>query len=41
MLEKDSTKTTPVKKKMAYETLSHMNIGAKVLNEILTNLFQC
>ena len=24
-----------------YETLSHMNTGAKILNEILTNQFQC
>lgn len=41
MLEKDSTKTTQLKKKKAYEKLSLMNIGAKILNEIPTNQFQC
>lgn len=40
MLEKDSTKTTQLKKKK-YEKLSLMNIGAKILNEIPTNQFQC
>lgn len=41
MFEKDSTKTMQLKKKKAHETLSHMNTGAKILNEILTDQFQC